>query len=78
VSARGAGTPVEVTVTAEDPSGLQDALGVDRSVWLGEVAATRVDPLREPPAETALGDACGDYVDHLRRPGRGGRPRDRR
>jgi hypothetical protein len=52
----------EVTVRALDPTGLQDAFGVERRVWLGDLAATPVaDAARMP-----IGRACGDYVDHFR------------
>ena len=50
-----------VTVRAAEPTGLQDALGVERRVWLGDVAATPAADPRIGPIE----DACGDYVDHF-------------
>jgi hypothetical protein len=50
---------VTVSVHAEEPNALQRALGVDRKVWLGRVAATS-----GPPRETATADACGGYLDH--------------
>jgi hypothetical protein len=52
--------PVSVTVSAREPSSLQRALGVDRRVWLGTLAASRVGP----PAQAPLTRACGRYVDH--------------
>ena len=52
--------PVKVAVIAADPSSLQDALGVERRVWLGGIAATRAAPARTVP----VGGACGKYVDH--------------
>jgi hypothetical protein len=52
--------PVKVTVEAAEPSGLQRALGVERRVWLGVLAATRAGP----PTRTSLHGACGRYVDH--------------
>jgi hypothetical protein len=58
--------PVAIDVDALSPSGLQDTFGVSRAVWLGEIAATRVDPLAEDPQKSTLGDACGAYVDHYR------------
>jgi len=58
--------PTEIQVSAAEPSAFQDTLGVSRSVWLGEIAATRVDPLTEDPEITALGDACDEFVDHYR------------
>lgn len=51
--------PVEVTVTAAEPSGLQRALGVERQIWLGGVALSSQRPARE----AALGASCGEYVD---------------
>jgi hypothetical protein len=53
---------IEVTVRALEPTGLQDALGVERRVWLGDVAAT---PAERPVIETSLAAACGRYVDHF-------------
>ena len=53
--------PVNVAVIAADPSSLQDALGVERRVWLGGIAATRAAPARTVP----VGGACGRYVDHF-------------
>ncbi|MGH2987048.1 MAG: hypothetical protein ACRDLO_10225 [Solirubrobacterales bacterium] len=50
-----------VTVRAAEPSGLQEALGVERRVWLGDLAASPVADPRPVPIE----DACGDYVDHF-------------
>jgi hypothetical protein len=50
-----------MTVHAAAPNGLQDALGVRRQVWLGELAATRPADPRQVP----LADACGAYVDHF-------------
>jgi hypothetical protein len=58
------GDEVEVEVEAADPSGLQDALGVKRSVWLGTVALSSEDE----PAHAELSAACGDYVDHYSKP----------
>ena len=51
--------PVTVTVHAEEPNTLQRALGVDRKVWLGRVAATTA-----APRGIATADACGEYLDH--------------
>jgi len=61
--------PVTVTVRAAEPSGLQDALGVERRVWLGGLAAT----LAAPPQQRSLSGACGRYVDRyaLERRGKG-------
>jgi hypothetical protein len=63
---------VRIEVTAAEPTDLQDALGVERRVWLGALAATP-EPL-EATDELQIGDACGDYVDRfaLRRPGKDG------
>jgi hypothetical protein len=52
--------PTRITVTAAGPNGLQNALGVPRRVWLGEIAATPVAAPRTVP----LAHACGKYVDH--------------
>jgi hypothetical protein len=55
------GGPVEIEVEAADPSGLQDALGVERMVWLGRLALASTTP---PEIEQgAL--ACGKYTDHF-------------
>ena len=54
------GGPVEIEVEAAEPSGLQDALGVERQVWLGRVALSSDIPPRAAP----IGDVCGRYVDH--------------
>jgi hypothetical protein len=59
--------PLRVTVDAARPSRRQRDLGVQRRVWLGRLAASR------PGGERiALGDACGQYVDHYTV--RGGQP----
>jgi hypothetical protein len=65
-----AGDSGKVEVRAADPTGLQDALGVPRRVWLGDLAATQV---ADPKAELMSG-ACDDYVDHftLERRAKGG------
>lgn len=55
----GGGT-VEVEVEASEPTGLQDALGVERKVWLGTLAFTAVQEFDQSP----LGASCGQYVDH--------------
>jgi hypothetical protein len=64
------GGPVTIEVAAEVPGDLQDALGVERRVWLGNLAATPV----ADPGEVAMSDACGDYLDRftLRRGERSG------
>jgi hypothetical protein len=51
---------VEITVEAAEPSGLQDALGVDRKVWLGRAALSPITDTVTMP----LREACGEYVDH--------------
>jgi hypothetical protein len=63
---------VRIEVTAAEPTDLQDALGVERRVWLGALAAAP-EPL-DATDELQIGDACGEYVDRftLRRPGRDG------
>jgi hypothetical protein len=47
------------SVRQQPLSGLQDLLAVERTTWLGTLAATRPDP----PAEVPLAEACGRYVD---------------
>ena len=51
---------VEIAVGAADPDGLQDVLGVKRSVWLGQLALTSADG----PRTASGGEACGAYIDH--------------
>jgi hypothetical protein len=68
-----ASEPVEVTVRQQELSWLQRLLGVDRTTWLGTIAATqpreRATPEggEQPPQGEAtqipLEDACGRYVD---------------
>ena len=38
---RSNGGPVQIKVTAEEPSSFQNFVGVRRQVWLGSIAATR-------------------------------------
>ncbi len=38
-------------------------MGAPRKVWLGELAATRLDPLADEPQDIPLADACGRYLD---------------
>jgi hypothetical protein len=52
------GGPVEIEVSADEPSALQRALGVKRTSWLGTVALISQD---EPRISA---EACGEYVDH--------------
>ncbi len=52
------GGPVEVEVSADEPSALQRALGVTRTSWLGTLALTSQD---EPEMSA---EPCGEYVDH--------------
>ncbi len=61
-----------ISVRAEDPTGLQDALGVERRVWLG---ALGVMPVVQPQ-EIPMADACERYLDRftLSRRGKGGPP----
>ena len=57
---------VDVRVTAAEPTGLERATGATRRAWLGELAATRLNPIDgDQPAAVATARACGDYVDHL-------------
>ena len=68
--------PVTITLTAVAPSGLQNALGVRRSVWLGELVASAPGwPRPRGAATEPASRACGEYVDHytlLERPARTG------
>lgn len=52
---------VEITIEAEEPSGLQGALGVERKVWLGTLALTA----DRNPELAPLQGVCGKYVDHF-------------
>ena len=54
------GGPVEITVTAQEPSRLQRILGVDAPAALGNVAATRLSEIEV----SAIQDACYRYMDH--------------
>ena len=56
-------TSVEVSIDADEPAALARLVGADRKVWLGELAATSLDPLTGEPETVALGEACGKYVD---------------
>ncbi len=60
-SAEAAG-PVEVELRAKRPNGLQRALGVERRVWLGSIAATSA----ADPVVRDLRGGCGGYLDHYR------------
>ncbi|MCD6015790.1 MAG: hypothetical protein K0R88_1874 [Solirubrobacterales bacterium] len=53
---------IEVVVRAAEPSGLQRAVGVERRVWLGDIAAT---PSTRPVVDVVLARACVQYVDHF-------------
>jgi hypothetical protein len=55
------GGPIEVIVRAAEPTALQDLLGVERRVWLGDLAATPAADARIVPID----EACGEYVDHF-------------
>ncbi|MGI9020298.1 MAG: hypothetical protein ACR2G3_06270 [Solirubrobacterales bacterium] len=55
--------PLEVEVQAAEPAGLADLAGAPRKVWLGHLAATRLDPLAAEPKTVPLKRACGRYVD---------------
>jgi hypothetical protein len=52
--------PVEVTVDAADPPLLSRLTGARRRVWLGNLAATRLQTMQSHP----LAKSCGLYVDH--------------
>jgi hypothetical protein len=53
------GEPLAISVRQQPLSGLQELFGVERTTWLGTLAATRSGP----PAEVPLAEACGQYVD---------------
>ncbi len=53
------GGPVEIEISADEPSALQRALGVERTSWLGTVALTS----QAEPRISA--EACDEYVDHF-------------
>ncbi len=50
-----------IRVRSAEPSGLADAVGAQRRVWLGDVAAS---PVADPKA-VAIADACERYVDRF-------------
>jgi hypothetical protein len=54
------GGPVEITITASEPSALQRALGVDAPAALGNVAATRLSDIEV----SSIQEACYRYMDH--------------
>ena len=56
---RSNGGPVQIKVTAEEPSSFQNFVGVRRQVWLGSIAATRGGPQTVP-----LHQSCARYIDH--------------
>jgi len=53
------GGPVQIKVTADEPSSFQNFVGVRRQVWLGSVAATQ-----GAPQSMALHHSCAHYIDH--------------
>jgi hypothetical protein len=53
------GDEVTFTVRQQPRTGLQRLLGVERTTWLGTLAATRPGE----PEQVPLADACGRYVD---------------
>jgi hypothetical protein len=57
---RSDGGPVEITVRAEEVSGLQKPLGVDAEAEIGNLVATRLSDI----AATDFQASCGDYLDH--------------
>jgi hypothetical protein len=63
----GAG-PARVDVSAAEPNAVEQALGAPRRVWLGHLAATRVDVTSARVPDAPLADACGRYLDHFRPP----------
>ena len=54
---------LEVEVQADEPASLARLVGAQRKVWLGELAATRLDPLADEPQDIPLADVCGRYLD---------------
>ena len=60
----------EIEIAAAEPNGLQDTIGADRRVWLGNLAATS----DAGPETVPIREACRRYVDHfeLARRGKGG------
>ena len=54
------GGPVEITITASEPSALQRTLGVDAPAALGNVAATRLSDIEV----SSIQEACYRYMDH--------------
>ena len=59
------GGPVRITVEADEPSSFQDLLGVERRVWVGDLALSP----RTEPRTVPLAASCGEYVDHYERRG---------
>ncbi len=57
---RSTGQPIEVTVTANDHSGLQKLLGVDQAADVGNITAAQPEKARTVP----IARACDQYVDH--------------
>ena len=55
------GGGARVRVSAAGPQGFREALGVERRVWLGDLAATPIEDARG----VAIGDACERYVDRF-------------
>ncbi len=51
--------PVTLTVRQQPLSTFQRLVGVERTTWMGAIAATRPDDAQKVP----LADACGRYVD---------------
>ncbi len=56
--------PIDVVIRAPQPSGLQRALGVERRVWLGAIAASPTANGGRAAAPIKL--ACGLQTDHFR------------
>lgn len=54
------GGPTAFTVSAADPSGLQDLSGWDGKAYLGELVAVPAEPHRE----VALSEACDSWIDN--------------
>ncbi|MBA2240849.1 MAG: hypothetical protein H0W09_06365, partial [Solirubrobacterales bacterium] len=57
--------PVRVTISSDEPTGLEQAVGASRRTWVGDLAATRPS---DRPQVVSLRQACGLYVDHTEFP----------
>ena len=60
-SAGGRGGTAEVIVRAQSPTGLENFVGAERRVWLGDLGAT----WESAASQRSFQSACGQYVDHF-------------